>query len=302
MRKTDYFDINGHLLRVFVLVYDTVSVSRAASQLNVNQSSVSQALERLRRIVGDPLFVRSGRGIAPTARADAMVIPVRKLLAEMERIAESDTYEPLEDKGTFTIAANDYEVEIILRPLLSNLRDEAPAVTLHIVRAYSQRDWTALLREKSVDAVLAPALQTDESDLIQQSLLKDYHLCLYDPLKQSAPETLDAYCAAPHAVMLPGRFEPTEIDRQLEELGRRRSVVVAAPSFAMLASLVRGTEIIATMPSRLAATLFPSCASAKPPLDTKPFTIAQIWHVRNSTSPRHQWLRNQIRKSALSKQ
>jgi len=229
-----------------------------------------------------------------------MVVQVRGLLAKMERIAESDIYEPREDNGIFTIAANDYEVETIVRPLLSKLRDEAPNVTLHIVRAYSRLEWTALLRERDVDVVLAPALQSDESDLMQQSLFEDHHLCVYDPLKQSAPQTVDEYCAAPHAVMLPGHFEPTEIDRQLQELGKGRSVVVAAPSFAMLAALVRGTEIIATMPSRLIEPLFSGCASTQPPVSTKQFAIAQIWHVRNSASSRHQWLRKGVRSCALS--
>lgn len=300
MHETDYLNLDGRLLRVFDLVYETGSVSDAARRLGVNQSSVSHALERLRRIVGDPLFVRAGRGIAPTTRADALAGLARAILAEMERFAEGEAYDPQKDQRPFTIAANDYEVETVLRPLLSALRADAPMAPLHIVRVYSKSEWAKPLRNKELDLVLAPVLESDEADLAQQTLFQDRHMCFFDPMERSAPETLDAYCAAPHAVMSPGRFRSTEIDRRLEEMGRRRTVVLAAPSFSMLAALIKGTNIVAAMPSRLTSTLFAGFSCSPPPFQTAAFNIAQIWHIRNSASLRHRWLRDRIRACAVA--
>ena len=149
MAKPDFLSLDGHLLHLFVLIYETGSVSRAAKRLNINQSSASHALERLRRLVGDPLFVRAGRGITPTARADALVDKARTLVFQLECFAETEQYHPEEEDGTFTIAANDYEVETIVRSLFPVIRRNAPNAKLRIVRTYSQQDWITLLRENS---------------------------------------------------------------------------------------------------------------------------------------------------------
>lgn len=295
MQKSGYLNLDGHLLRLLVMVHDTRSVTDVARQLGVNQSTVSHGLERLRAIVGDPLFVRSGRGITPTARADQLADRARSMLAELEGLAENPDYDPADDDGLFTIAANDYEVETILKPLLMHMRSHAPGADLHIMRATTRTEWADLLRRRDVDLVLAPPLGSAENDLAQQVLFQDHHLCVYDPDHQQAPDTLDAYCAAPHAVMQPGRAAPTDIDQQLTGLGRNRRVVASAPGFSMLATLISGTDIIATMPSRLSRTLFRTCAHVSPPLEVPGFSIAQIWHVRNAASPRHQWLRQAVR-------
>ena len=125
MQKTDYLSLDGHLLRLFVLVYETSSVSRTAEHLGINQSSVSHALGRLRQLIGEPLFVRSGRGIVPTARADALVADAgaycfQDLNASSNPIGTTRS----RIEGTIVIAANDYEVETILRPLLTLCSDK----------------------------------------------------------------------------------------------------------------------------------------------------------------------------------
>ena len=73
MSDFDHFDLDGHSLRLLVAVVEEGAVTRAAWRLGVTQSAVSHGLDKLRAIVGDPLFVRSGRGIVPTARALALV-------------------------------------------------------------------------------------------------------------------------------------------------------------------------------------------------------------------------------------
>ena len=300
MSETDYSALDGRLLQVFLSVYDSESVSDAARRLEVNQSTISHSLTRLRKIVGDELFVRSGRGIAPTERAHVIADQARNLLVEMKRFTDPVEYEPLTDDASFTIAASDFEVATALSPLFLALRQEAPDLTLRIVRPTSQTDVTQLLRDDVVDLALAPTLDSNESDLFQNVLLDDQDLCFYDETVCEAPVTLDQYCAAPHGVVVTGDIRKTEIDAGLAEFRRTRKIVLEAPSFGALAEMMRGTNTIATLPSLLQQSSFRGFASIEPPLPLAPFTISQIWHRRYAKSQRHKWLRNLIKKAAAT--
>ena len=83
MRKFDHSDLDGHLLQLLIAILETGSITRAAQRLGVTQSAVSHLLNKLRTITGDALFVKSGRGIVATARAEALVLEARKLLTSM---------------------------------------------------------------------------------------------------------------------------------------------------------------------------------------------------------------------------
>ena len=298
MSETDYSALDGRLLQVFLSVYDSGSVSEAARRLEVNQSTISHSLTRLRKILGDELFVRSGRGIAPTERAHAVADQARSLLVEMKRFTDPIEYDPQTDDGSFTIAASDFEVAAAFGPLFYELRQQAPGLTLRIVRPVSQSDVAQLLRDDDVDLALAPTLDGNESDIFQSVLLDDHDLCFYDEMVREAPATLDQFCAAPHAVVVTGDIRRTEIDAGLAEFRRSRNIVLEAPSFGALAEMIRGTNTIATLPSLLQQSSFFGFGSIEPPLPLPPFTIAQIWHRRNAKSQRHRWLRNLIKKTA----
>lgn len=298
MSETDYSSLDGRLLQVFLSVYDSESVSEAARRLDVNQSTISHSLTRLRKILGDELFVRSGRGIAPTERAHVVADQARSLLVEMKRFTDPVDYEPQNDEGSFTIAAGEFEIDAALSTLFHELRRQAPHLTLRIVRPASQADVIQLLRDDDVDLALAPTLDSSESDLFQNVLFDDHDLCFYDEAVVNAPATLDDYCAAPHAIVVTGDFRRTEIDAGLAEFRRSRHIVLEAPSFGALAEMIRGTNTIATLPSLLQQSSFFGFGSIEPPLPLAPFTISQIWHRRNAKSQRHRWMRDLIKEIA----
>ena len=106
MRKSDHLAISGRLLTLFLTVYDTNSVGRAADVLDINQSSVSHGLDTLRSILGDQLFIKQGRGIAPTETAIALAPEVRSLLASLEGMVRKADYDPKQDDRTVTLAGN----------------------------------------------------------------------------------------------------------------------------------------------------------------------------------------------------
>ena len=114
MNAIDHSDIDGRLLQVLLAVVEERSVTRAAARLDVTQSAVSHQLDRLRAITGDPLFVKSGRGIVATARAEALALHARRLLDELRAFAQGGSFDAAGFEGPVTIAANDLQRDLLL--------------------------------------------------------------------------------------------------------------------------------------------------------------------------------------------
>jgi DNA-binding transcriptional LysR family regulator len=292
MNNFDYTSLDGRLLRMFISVYEHQSVTKAADSLKVTQSTVSHGLNQLRKIVKDELFVASGRSIAPTPKATELINHAREIVIAMQTFASPQQYDPSTDTNAFTVAANDYEIETIIKPMFHRFQKEAPMSSLHIAPARTQLQWASLLRTGNVDLVLSPELTSNESDLVQTKVLSDEDVCFYNPLKQRAPKTIEQYCEMPHAIMSFGQSHQTEIDTLLHKLGKRRRVVASTPSFASIASLIKETNIIATMPARLAESIFEDFEQAPLPFELPPFNIVKVWHNRNKQSQRHSWFKD----------
>ncbi|WP_240314490.1 LysR family transcriptional regulator [Vibrio tetraodonis] len=292
MNNFDYSSLDGRLLRMFICVYEHQSVTKAAASMGVTQSTVSHGLNQLRKIVDDELFVACGRSIAPTPKASDLVGQARAIILAMQEFSCPKDYRPSRDEKGFVIAANDYEIETIVKPKFEKFQTQAPLSHLHIAPARTQKKWASLLRAGDVDLVLTPELTSNESDLIQTKILTDQDVCFFNPKKQTAPKTLEQYCAKPHAIMAYEHVHHTEIDSLLHERGMKRKIVTSAYSFAAVAALIRDTNIIVSMPSRLSKTIFRDFDYVPLPFDLDPFNIVKIWHCRNKKSQRHTWFKN----------
>ncbi len=294
MNTFDYSTLDGRLLRMFISVYEHQSVTKAADSMGVTQSTVSHGLNQLRKIVKDELFVTSGRGIAPTPKAGELIEKAREIVIAMQAFASSQQYNPLIDDKVFSIAANDYEIETVIKPMFHDFQKAAPKSSLHIAPARTQLQWASLLRSGDVDFVLSPELTSNESDLIQTKLFSDQEVCFYNPQKQTPPTTIEQYCSKPHAIMSFEHSHQTEIDTILKKRGVKRKIVASAPSFGAIASLIKDTNIIVTMPSRLSETLFRDFKQVPLPFELPHFNIVKVWHNRNKQSERHSWLKNRL--------
>ena len=122
MQKFDQLDLTGSQLVLFLSVYDNNSVSKAAAQLGVNQSTVSYGLDRLRNALNDPLFVKSGRGIVATDRATLLAPVVRSLVEGFAGLTEARAYSPDQDDRQIAIAANVMELLPMLKGLYTKLK------------------------------------------------------------------------------------------------------------------------------------------------------------------------------------
>jgi DNA-binding transcriptional LysR family regulator len=291
MSTIDAFGIDGHLLRLLVAVHEEGSITRAAERLGVTQSAVSHQLERLRAIVGDELFVRAGRGIAPTARAEALAARARVLLEDLQGFVQVGAFEPARAEALITIAANELQRDLLLPPLLARLRQAAPGITLRIVP--SGVPGAGLLREGGCDLVITPR-PPDAPDVLQRRLFEDRYVVFHDANVAPAPADLAAYQAAEHVTVVHERERPLDIDGWLAARGVQRRFVVTVPNFGGVAPFLLHSPRIATLPSGLAAHLLRGLGVAPVPVACPPMPMFLLWHRRHQHDPLRAWLRAQL--------
>lgn len=284
-------DLDGHLLRLLLAVHEEGSVTRAAQRLGVTQSAVSHLLDKLRAIVGDPLFVKSGRGIVATAHADVLAGRARLLLDDLRAFGSSAGFDPSRLVACLTVAANDLQRDLLLPALLRRLRHQAPGVTLHVIP--SGAPGPALLREQACQLIVTPR-PPDGADLVQKRLFEDRYRVYYDAAERAAPVTRDDYLAAEHVTVLYEPRRTLDLDAWLAARGVARRFVATVPGMAGLGSLVRGGPWLATAPSLLAGGALRGLASAPVPVETPAMPMYMVWHQRHQADPVHRWWRAEL--------
>jgi len=291
MSKFDHLNLDGHLLKLLVAVVEAGSVTGAAQRLGVTQSAVSHLLDKLRAITGDPLFVKSGRGIVATARAEELAPQARALLRELQHFAHSGTFEPAHWQATVTIAANDFQRDLLLPALAARLRVSAPGVALRIIPSAIPR--LEMLRNDECQLVISPR-PPEGSDIVQKRLFEDQYRVFYDPAVRSAPQTEADYLQSDHATVVYEPRRSLDLDRHLAAQGVQRRFTLMVPGFSALPTFVRGTPLLATLPGLLGRTTFAGLAHCAPPVICPSLPMYLIWHARYQQDAAHRWLRAQM--------
>lgn len=272
MNEFDWSDLDVRALKQLVAVVETGSITGAAHSLGITQSAVSHQLDKLRAITGDVLFVKSGRGIVATARAQALAEQARDLLRQLQGFAHSGAFDPARWQATVTIAANDLQRDVLLPPLLARLRTQAPGVTLRVLS--SNVPSVDMLRSGQCDLVISPR-PPEGGDIVQKRLFEDQYRVFYDPAQRDAPRNLADYLGSDHITVFYGTSRSLNIDSLLSKQGFSRRFVVTAPSL-------------------LGQHLLRELASVPPPLPTPPMAMYLIWHLRHQHDEAHQWLRGLV--------
>ena len=291
MKNFDHLDLDGHLLKLLTIVVAQGSVTRAAAELGVTQSAVSHQIDRLRAIVGDPLFVKSGRGIVATARAQALAQEAQGLMQRMEGFVHAGAFDPARLTQCFTIAANDLQRDLLLPPWLTQLRSEAPNVSLRVLA--SDVPSAEMLRAEDCQLVISPR-PPDATDILHKRLFTDHYRVFYDPAMRKAPRSHKAYEAAEHVSVVYQPRRSLEIDEHLQQLGVSRRFAVTLSSFAGIAGFVQGSTRLATLPGLLRQGLLRGLADAPVPFETPAMPMYAVWHLRHQHDPVHTWLRTHL--------
>ena len=295
MNRIDHLDLDGHALQLLLAVIEEGSVTRAAQRLNVTQSAVSHGLDKLRAIVGDPLFVRAGRGIVPTAHAAALAPRASALLDELRAFSHAAGFDPARLQACFTVAANDLQRDLLLPPLLRRLRARAPGVSLRIIPSGAPQP--ALLRDGGCELVITPR-PPEAADIVQKRLFEDRYAVFYDAAMRAAPAGRAEYLAAEHVSVRYEDLRGLDIDAWLAAHGVPRRIVATVPGFAGIAALLQGGPWLATLPSRVAGGVLRGLARAPVPLATPAMPMYAVWHLRHQSDPVHRWLRAELEQLA----
>jgi DNA-binding transcriptional LysR family regulator len=295
--------VDLNLLVVFDALMAERNVTRAAERNGLSQPAVSKALNRLRYLFDDPLFVRRDRGMEPTARARELAGPIHGALAEISRtLTLPAAFEPSIVKATIKIATIDIYHTKLLPSLVQHLRQHAPFVDLQ-VRANDCGYLHEQLATGEIDIAFAP-LGTRTRELSAEPLWNDRLVTLVgkdNPLHD--PISIEAYAAAAHLVdaghvqVSADGVGTSVVDAILKARGLRRRIALVLPNSAGIPFVVAATDLIATLPSRIVKGLLPmaNVRMLTPPLPGVEVSPHMFWHRRTDGDPLLVWLRAAIR-------
>ena len=294
MNNIKKVDLN--LLVVLDALLDERNVTRAAARLGYTQPTISGMLARLRDLLGDPLFVRTQRGVLATPRAQALAVPLKQLLADSQRLVARSAFDPASAEATFRISSNDYIQHALLVPFVKVLRSEARHVRLAITPPIIEGLSDALARGQIDLAVTIPEFAM--SDLPSRLLYRERYVVALrpqHPLARRGAMTVERFCNYDHIVVSPtgGSFEgPT--DQALGRLKLRRKVRYSVSSFLLAPEILQTDDLIALVPSRLLRDNDKRLVVLKSPIAVPGFDVISVWHPRVDRELAHRWLRNRL--------
>ena len=291
MNKTDFTDLDGKVLRVFLTILEESSVSKAADQLGVTQSAISHTLNKLRQVLGDPLFVRSGQGLTPTERALTLKEPVQQVLDGLRALTEERPFDPLSEEIDIQIATNDLPRELIFPALLRAARAEGVRLRLEFIP--SGVPDPDLLRSDRCQLMVTP-LPPDGPDIFQKRLLTSPLMIFYDASRRQPPDSWQAYCQADHVEVRFADGRNARAVMQGVDQSQIKPPTVTLPHFNAIPPFVTGSDLISTDTALMKQGPLAALDCAELPFPCPPVAIYMVWHQRTANAPAHRWLRKRI--------
>ncbi|MFY2563949.1 LysR substrate-binding domain-containing protein [Corallococcus terminator] len=287
-------DLN--LFRVFDVVYRERNLTRAAEVLFLSQSAVSHALTRLREQLGSPLFVREGRGVAPTPLAERLAPEIREALALLQQaVHHTRGFEPVRDVGTFTLAMSDMLEPSIVPRLVARLRERSPEARISSVRL----ERTRLERDLASGRLdLAIDVEQPTSAELRHTAFTHDAFCVVSRKRRRLD--VAAYMGARHVTVSSRRTGLAVEDLVLSRLGYQREVTVRCRHYETACRIVSGSDLMLTMPRRRAEEINTELDNhlLPMPLALPRLELHLYWHRAEDSEPRSQWLRSELQSLA----
>lgn len=295
MNKTNFLQLDGHILRCFLVILEEGSVSRAAERLDVTQSAVSHTLAKLRLLLGDPLFVRAGQGLTATERALSLKAPVQAALDNLQVLMDQRPFDPRAEELRFVVAANDMQRDLIFPDLVRSVRKEGVKLSLELKP--SGVPSVSLLRDNLCDLIVTP-LPPDAPDLIQHKLFSGNMMCFFDASYTEPPSSIESYLAAEHVTVQFVLGGGSNDVLQSTELPYAPAPTITVSNFAGIPSFIKGTEMLSTQLEFMHLSSLKELAMAPLPFTAEPLSIYMVWHERSQNDPAHKWLREKVKQAS----
>ena len=295
MENIRNLDLN--LLVVFDAIMRRRNVSRAAIDLGLSQSTISNALRRLRTALDDPLFLRESHGVAPTAFAEGLAPFVEVALQSVRQgLEQTRRFDPASVQRRFNIIMTDIAEAVILPRVLEMCRLTAPGISIRAL-TLSIDDTPAAL--KSGEADLAIGFLPDfPGHFYQRFLFETDYVCISsvtNPICRG-PLTLKKFVGARHAVPEAQGTGHYVVQQTLEKQGIELRIGAQVRHFLSIPFLVASSDLIATVPQAFANTM-PGAAAVRTmphPLDLPKVEVKLLWHERFQRDPANRWLRDRL--------
>ena len=298
MRTVHLENVDLNLIPPLIALLDEKQVSRAAERVGLSQPAMSRALQRLRRALNDELLVRTADGYLLTPRAERISAQLAAIVPRLNSLFADDDFDPRETAQTFQLAGTDYAVNVFGARLFQRIFSQSPHST---VRFHPWHDGVFTQIDRGdLDLVFFGAKAP--AHLSSEQLFTDTFVCLLapeHPLAQRPSLDLDQYLQCQHLVIDIGNGEQAAVDRGLRRLGTPRKAALTVPFHALAPAALVGTQLVATMPSRLVTGLVDESRvrvlQAPREIDTMSYRMA--WHPRLDGDRGHSWLRANVRAS-----
>ncbi|KDB08168.1 transcriptional regulator, LysR family [Burkholderia sp. lig30] len=293
----ELWDVDLNLLVIFNELLHQRRVSAVAGTLEMSQPAVSNAMNRLRKLLGDELFLRTANGMVPTPLAERLAEPIGYALGAIHSsLNEKSIFEPATSKRKFTLAMTDIGEIYFLPGLMEKMERSAPGVTIS-----TEWNTSVNLREEmetgKVDLAIGfvPDLK---SGFFQRRLFKQRYVCLFRRGHPLAEEgiSLKAFRAAQHVAVVAEGTGHGMVDEVIQRAGVTRNVRLRVPHFVAVGHILQNTDMIAVVPEAYAnRTLEPfGLESSACPVKIPDIVINVLWHAKNHREPGNQWLRQMV--------
>jgi DNA-binding transcriptional LysR family regulator len=264
LHETDLSRLDLNLLTLFDTVRREGHVGRAADRLNLSPSAVSHGLARLRRMFDDPLFLRTPKGVALTARAEEMAPSVTEILDRIRTVmAGAAPFDPAQSRRRFVLGAPDAVAAVVLPPLLAVLKATAPGIDISLRQVLADpgetlpdRAWRGALADldsRSLDLAILPADPIGARFARRLLYSEDFVITVPPHHPFVADPTAGQYFKLGHVVVSHGGDPSGFVDLSPDAGGQQRRVVLTVPNFFMALAAVAETGLVTAVPRRFAA-------------------------------------------------
>ncbi len=299
MKSINLATIDLNLLVAFEAMLEQRSVTLAAEQLQIGQPAMSAALNRLRVLFEDELFVRLGRQMQPTLKAQAIAPGILAALQQIRQaVASSQTFQPTTSDRSFALGSSDYTSFVLVPPLLEFCHQTAPLVDFRLL-GFEKDSAGTLLEQGAIAVALGvfshPPRQTQCEPLFEErfvGIARQGH-----PALEQGTMSLETFINLSHALTTLRRDSIGAIDRVLREQNLERRITLTTPHMLVLPFAIASTDLVAAVPQRVALRLASICQLKifELPVKTKPWMVSMLWSTLSDQDEATCWLRESIR-------
>ena len=286
--------VNPKYLSAFAILMKEKSVTRAADKLNISQPAMSATLRKLRHQFGDPLFVRVGRELIPTDRANEILEVVQQVSGLFELIdRDAMSFDPKLDAALLRIQASDYTHSVLLPNIMAALPTEAPMMKIDM-RPLAFDQLERELEGGELDFAVLPDFLAPPTMQMRKIFEETFFCIMRQGHALSGGDiAIEKLAKCQHIRVTPALTKgKSRVDKAFEKANVSRDVKLTVANYNTVPEVVASTDLVSFFPSSMAKFLDARFVIKKSPLHFDKSTMSLIWHPRKQTSKSHKWARD----------